>query len=400
MDKKLLSVIKRSYNSESFKKNPTSYFYNISGIAENVNDIKCNAPSNMKIYYAMKANNHSDIMDYVKDKVDGIEIASNGELQIAKKYVLPNQIIFTGPGKTDFELREAIVNKIRLINVESVVEAIRINNIAALENVDVVDILLRINLNACVEYADEKMSGISTKMGIDENEIDNAIEIIKNLPKIKIVGIHVFAASGVLDYKQLIKVNTYIFELVKKLDKKITIDVVDFGGGFGIDYSGNNREFNVKAYFEEFNQLTDFYHFTNKEFLIELGTFLVGNIGYYTAKIIDIKFVKGKKHIIIAGGVNHMGLPLEMQRKHPIYILRMGETKLYKEQVTVSKEVVDISGPLCMVTDKLSWNQFIEKADIGDIVVYRQAGAYCYGEGMVEFLSHEKPNIVIIKECI
>ena len=79
-------------------------------------------------------------------------------------------------------------------------------------------------------------------------------------------------------------------------------------------------------------------------------------------------------------------------------IIPMNEKKIYEEEPYVEKELVDISGPLCMVTDKLSWDQYIEKANIGDIVVFRQAGAYCYGEGMHMFLSHMLPKEIIIDE--
>ena len=72
--------------------------------------------------------------------------------------------------------------------------------------------------------------------------------------------------------------------------------------------------------------------------------------------------------------------------------------KLYKNQPSVIKEQADISGCLCMCSDKLSWDEYIEKADIGDIVVFSQAGAYCYSLGILEFLSHPYPNEIIIKD--
>jgi diaminopimelate decarboxylase len=78
----------------------------------------------------------------------------------------------------------------------------------------------------------------------------------------------------------------------------------------------------------------------------------------------------------------------------------MNEPKLYPGQPGVHAEIADISGPLCMVSDKLSWDDYIESAEIGDVVVYRQAGAYCYGEGMHEFLMHPLPDEVILpKGC-
>lgn len=396
---KTIDYIKKTYLQEEFILNPTCYFYDLSIIKENINKLQKNSPTNISLYYAMKANSNSNVMDFISHNsfVKGIEIASSGELAIASKYYDNKKLIFTGPGKTEYELEQAIKSGIRLINIESVVEAIRINNIATRLKIDKVDVLIRINLNYSIEEAFEHMSGRSTKMGIDENEYISSFKIISKLDRICIKGIHVFAASGVLDYKALIKSNKYIFELVKKIEKETQkISIIDLGGGIGIDYTNLNREFDVEKYFLDLDKLVKEYGYSDKEIIMELGTYIVGNAGYYTAKIIDIKKTKGYKHIIVAGGVNHMGLPLEMRRKHPVEILQMNSLKLYDEQPNVEKEKADISGPLCMVTDKLCWDEYIEKAEIGDIVIFKQSGAYCYGEGMHKFLSHMYPKELII----
>lgn len=399
VDSKLINYIRDIYTKEEFIINPTCYFYDLNIIKNNISKLEKYSPEQVNLYYAMKANNHVDIMRCITNEkfVKGIEIASSGELYKASKYVGYNNIIFTGPGKTYHELYLAVKNKIRFINVESIVEAIRINNIAKDLNIKNVDVLVRINLNYSVEGAYEKMSGCSTKMGIDEDVCIDAIRKINELDRVTVKGIHVFAASGVINYKTLIKSQIYIFDLVKKLDKEIGfVDVIDFGGGIGIDYTNNNCEFDIEKYCLELKKIIKKYNFYDKEIIMELGTYLVGNAGYYTAKIIDIKEIKGKKHMILAGGVNHIGLPLEMRRKHPVFVVSMNEEKLYDEQPSINGDVVDISGPLCMVSDKICWDEYIDKAEIGDILVVRQSGAYCYAEGMLDFLSHPYPEQIII----
>lgn len=392
-------IIKEKYLSDEFKVDPTGYFYDLALIRNNISSLENNMPSQISLYYAMKANSNDKVLSSIVNNkyIKGLEIASYGELEYAKKYVGPKDIIFTGPGKTMYELEMAIKNGIRFINVESIVELYRIQEIAIKLNIKNVDVLLRINLNYSLADGVEKMSGCSTKMGIDENFIDDVFVELNNLDRITIRGIHSFIASGVLDYKSLIKSNRYIFDFVKKLETKYdSIDVIDFGGGIGIDYSNEGLIFDIKAYGNALKDLIDEYNFTNKEFIMELGTYIVGNSGYYTSKIIDIKEVKGYKHIVIAGGVNHMGLPLEMRRKHPVEIIKMNENKYYDRQFSVNNEMADISGPLCMVTDKLCWDEFIREANIGDIVVFKQSGAYCFSEGMQEFLKHFKPKEIII----
>ena len=399
INKETINIIKNTYQKLKYKINPAIYFYDLSIIETNIHNLEKHMPKQISLYYAMKANINPNILKYIGNKnyIKGFEIASSGELELASKYLPTNNLIFTGPGKTEYELSMAIKSGIRLINIESVTEAIRIQKIAEELKIKNVNILIRINLNYSLSEGTEHMSGTSTKMGIDEDDYITSLNIINKLNRITIKGIHVFAASGVLDYKALLKSNRYIFDLVKKIETNTKkIEIIDFGGGLGIDYTNKNKTFNIKAYSEGLIKLIEEYNFLDKEIIMELGTYLVGNAGYYTAKIIDIKKTKGYKHIIIAGGVNHMGLPLEMRRKHPVEIIKMNEPKLYAKQPYIENENTDISGPLCMVTDKLSWNEYIENANIGDIVVFRQSGAYCYGEGMHEFLSHMLPDEIII----
>lgn len=394
-----MDYITHIYQSKDFIVNPTAYFYDMLIIRKNIEELEKNMPLQVALYYAMKANPNKQVMQEIQkhNYVKGIEIASAGELKRALQYYCGKDIIYTGPGKTDYELEQAIANNIRLINVESMTEAVRINNIVKRLNRGPVDVLLRINLNYSVIDGVENMSGFSTKMGIDEEVYIENYRAINRMEGINIRGIHAFAASGVLQYQALLDIDRYIFDFVDRLQQDVgNIDIIDLGGGLGIDYTNQNRKLDVRQYGEKLAELIEQYNLFKKEIIMELGTYIVGNAGYYTAKIIDIKKIKGKKHIIIAGGVNHMGLPLEMRRKHPVRIISMHEPKLYPEQMEVYKETVDISGPLCIVSDKLSWDEYIEYAEIGDIVVYLQAGAYCYGEGMHEFLMHMLPAEVIL----
>lgn len=91
-----------------------------------------------------------------------------------------------------------------------------------------------------------------------------------------------------------------------------------------------------------------------------------------------------------------MRLPIATDRKHPVYIVDMVLPKIYDKQIEVSNETVDIEGPLCMTEDKISWDEYIENAKIGDIVVLAQAGAYCYSASTLWFLSHQLPLELII----
>ena len=402
MNRKVEKYIKSVFTSNSeVIDNPTCYIYDLEEITNRIKEIDKYKLKNVSLYYAMKANPNKQVIQHIlsHDGISGIEIASIGELNIARKSGLEDdsKVLFTGPGKTEVELREAIRSKIRFINVESVIEAIRINNIAEQEDIEKVDVLLRVNINYFLDGASEYMAGMSTKMGIDQSRFYDDYKIISKLTHLKICGFHVFSADGVLDYKILLKYADYVFEFVKKAEEIVGgIDVIDFGGGFGIDYTKSNILFDVKSYFKGLETIIKKYSFENKEFILELGKYIVGSAGYYVTKIVDIKDCKGKKHIVTAGGVNHMRLPIATDRKHPVYIISMELPKIYEEQIEVSNEIVDIEGPLCMTEDKISWDEPIEHASIGDIVVLTQSGAYCYSASTLWFLSHQLPLELII----
>lgn len=158
---KTIEHIKQFYNKKERLVNPTGYFYDLSMIRNNIKILEDNLPKQVKLYYAMKANSHKSVMKCIRemDFVKGIEIASSGELETAIHYYENQNIIFTGPGKTEYELEQAIKKSVRFINVESVVEAVRIDNIARRLNIRYVEILLRINLNYFVEDTGENISG-------------------------------------------------------------------------------------------------------------------------------------------------------------------------------------------------------------------------------------------------
>lgn len=401
MDNRIEKIIKKVYDLKEVRENPSFYIYDSERIKEKIALVEKYSLDNVKLYYSMKANPNQLILKLMSQckSVSGIEIASDGELEIALGSYSADKILFTSPGKTVKELENSIKAGIKYLNCESIVEAIRISEICQKNNVDKVNILLRVNPDFSVNGAGQTIAGISTKMGIDQCEFFNAYKFIKCLKAINVCGIHVFAASNVLDYKNLIIYVKQVFKFVKDAeDNGVKIDTIDFGGGFGIDYDDYDNEFNVKAYFEDLDKLVNDFGFRSKELILELGRYLVGESGYYVAEIIDIKDIKGHKHMVVAGGINHMRLPIAMEQKHPSFIIRMNADKLYPEQPGIKDENVDVEGPLCMSDDLIAWDEYIETADIGDLYVLRQSGAYCYSCSALSFLSHLYPEEYLVND--
>ena len=272
MEQKIINKIKFLHSEYGTNKSFSFYLYDLADIALRIKKIRENSPLNLGLYYAMKANPNSSVMKFISNQegIDGVEIASDGEMHKAMQYFSTNKILFTGPGKTDFELKQAAQHKIRLINVESLTEIIRLEKIAKELHIDNVDILLRINIDYVVEDALEYMAGSSTKMGIDEKQILSVYKYIKNsIDTLTVKGIHVFSASGVMKYKKLIKYAHYIFKLVKKIETHLglKIHIIDFGGGLGIDYDKGTTQFDVENYMLELKSLIDSFGYHDKELI-------------------------------------------------------------------------------------------------------------------------------------
>lgn len=374
-----------------------AYFYDLEDITDKINNIKKHAPANLSLYYAMKANPNFKILKHVaaNSYIKGFEIASNGEYKKAIKVMSPKQLLFTGPGKRYDELELVINNKISLINVESETEIKKIIKIACEKNI-LVPVLIRINPNYYINGCREHMTGIPSKLGIDEQEIVNIFSKYYDHPNLEIKGLHVYGASGILDYKILIQYIKYIFDFAKKnIIPNFKISIIDFGGGLGVDYSLNKVTFDVAGFFKIFNNLVLKYEMQDFEFIMELGTYLVAECGYYAAHVIDIKHNKNHNYAIITGGLNHIGISKDLGIKNPISIINVNND-LFQNTV-VRNDYIDICGPLCYSGDKISWDDYVEKVSVGDIVVVHLAGAYCYSFSLLNFLSHDYPREYIIK---
>ena len=384
-------VIEEIAAEPSFDENPCFFIYNLADIRHKLNFLK-NRPANVSLYYAMKANTHAGIINFMRSvkSLDGIEIASSGELDKIAPLFGPEEIIFTGPGKTSFELEKSLDYGIRLINLESIVEAKRISILAKEKKKSSIDVLVRINTDYCLEDAIENMGGKPTHMGIDQKTIIESLNKIRSFGNLNVMGYHVFSASGVLDYKKLLGYVDYVFALTKEVDRKSHSDtkIIDFGGGFGIDCSGKGKQFNISGFFNGLKDHTDKYGFKDKELILELGTYIVGESGYYISEILDIKETKGKKHIITAGGTNHLRRPIAVGINQPTYVLPRNKPSIIANQTEVHDEIVNVCGPLCYADDKIAVDINVKRARIGDLVVITQSGAYGYDVSAVNFLSH------------
>ena len=211
-------------------------------------------------------------------------------------------------------------NKIRTVHIESMAEAHRLNTICGEMGVKQ-DILVRVNPNFDIHEAQAKFSGDSSKMGIDQNLFAEILPQILKFPHLNFLGLHVYAASGILKVDSLLENCRRVFELAREIEAKhkgVVCKVIDFGGGFGVDYLETGKDFSPEAYAQGLSKLIKEYAFEGRKFILELGRYLAADSGWYCTEILDIKTSLGKKQIICAGGSHHFRRPVAININHPL----------------------------------------------------------------------------------
>ena len=377
-----------------------SYIYDTHPMREKIMHLRSIMPAGVEVFYAMKANPHAAFLAAARDAgAAGIEIASLGEAEKALAAgFAPSELIFTGPGKSPEELRWSVEQGIRTVHIESLAEAHRLEAICT-ELGRTQDVLLRVNANFDIHEAQTTFSGGSRKFGVDEEKLDVVLPAMLRLAHLRFRGLHVYAASGVLSVADLLKNCELVFGMARVIEEKhsdICCDIIDFGGGFGIDYLETGRDFDPQAYAERLDALIDRFGFSGRTFFLELGRYLAADSGWFCTEILDIKESRGKKQVICAGGINHFRRPAALAINHPLMIVRMNRPPLFDGQESVRDEKVYFGGPLCTGADKLANDVYVEAADIGDIAVFGYAGAYGLSMSNIEFLSHERPEEIVL----
>lgn len=228
------------------KMHGTPFFvYDLDAVRTSARRITDQLGNSAHVHYCMKANPDHKIVQTMKEENLGIEVSTIGELHTAIKLGFsPDKIIVTGPGKTADELLEITRCKPKYLILESVSQAKLASSLVP--SGECQSVLVRISPSAKAYSAQFGSPGFAMfggkpiKFGIDEEDAVEAIRFIHELPSLEIHGVHVFSASGVLDAASLLEYYQYVKVLCEMLEREsgIMLNIIDFGGGLGVDQSG------------------------------------------------------------------------------------------------------------------------------------------------------------------
>ncbi len=362
------------------------FVYDLGLIGRRIQRFRAAFP-HVDLHYAIKANSYASLLKYVSKLVDGLDVASAGEMKLALAAGTDAaSISFAGPGKRERELEAAIAAGVTL-NCESEGEAERA--LAAGERLGATPRLaVRVNPDFEIKGSGMRMGGGAKPFGVDAARVPALVRRIREAGA-DWRGFHIFAGSQALGADALIEAQRATLELAAELAHQAGASppLVNLGGGFGIPYFATEEPLDVErvaaALKPALEKRADVLR--DSRFAIELGRWLVGEAGVYLARIVDRKESHGKTFLVTDGGMHHQlaasgNFGQVVRRNYPVAIAgRFG---------AAAEEEVTITGCLCTPLDRLADDVMTPRADVGDLVAVFLAGAYGLSASPQAFLGH------------
>jgi diaminopimelate decarboxylase len=374
----------------------TPFFaYDRQRLTARIGALRAHLPAGIAINYAIKANPMPAVVQHLAHLVDGFDVASAGEMITALDTPVPaTRISFAGPGKTDVELAQAVAADVTL-HVESEGELARLVGLASGMGMRP-RIALRVNPDFRLKGAGMQMGGSPQQFGIDAERVPNVLARLGNAP-VEFVGFHVYGGSQVLSLDGLKAAQEQTVELVRRLAAQAPAPVrhLNLGGGFGIPYFPADVPLDLPAVGQHLAGLLAGLRadLPDARLIIELGRYIVGECGIYVSRIVDRKDSRGQVFLVTDGGLHHHlaasgNFGQVIRRNFPVAIgTRMEEPAC---------ETVSIVGCLCTPLDLLADRVYLPRADVGDLVVIFQSGAYGFSASPTAFLGHPPPAQVLV----
>jgi diaminopimelate decarboxylase len=366
------------------------YAYDRQLLAQRVAELRAILPPSVKLHYAMKANPMPALVGHMAGLVDGIDVASGGELKVALDAGTdPHEISFAGPGKSRAELRQAVAAGI-LVNIESFREIEELATIS-LDLGLPARVAVRVNPDFELKSSGMKMGGGPKQFGIDAENVPDALGEIgrHGSNRLGFEGFHLFAGSQNLKAEAIVEAQCKAYALARHLAEQAPSPVrfLNLGGGFGIPYFPGEQRLDLTSIGANLAALSQqaSVEMPGAELVIELGRYLVGEAGIYVTRVVDRKISRGQLFLVVDGGLHHHlsasgNFGQVIRKNYPVAIgNRMSET---------DKEIATVVGPLCTPLDLLADRMELAHADAGDLVVIFQSGAYGASASPQGFLRH------------
>ncbi len=358
--------------------------------------LRATLPTGIDLSYAVKANPMPAVVQHLSALVDSFDVASALEMRTTLDTPMPaTRVSFAGPGKTSAELSQAVAAGVT-IEMESENEADRV--VAIGERLGIRPrVAIRINPDFQVKGSGMRLGGGPQQFGIDCERVP---AVLKDLAAadLEVLGFHVFAGSQNLRAESICEAQRQTVALALRLaaDAPDPVRYINLGGGFGIPYHDKDQPLDIGAVGANLAELLDGAirpGLPDARVVIELGRYIVGESGVYVTRVVDRKQSRGKTFLVVDGGLHHQlaasgNFGQVIRRNYPLAVANRIDEE--------ADETATVVGCLCTPLDLLGSDVLLPRAEIGDLVVLFQAGAYGLTASPTAFLSHPAPAEVLV----
>ena len=343
------------------------YIYSKNDILSKIRFLKniFSSLDNVLIAYAVKAENNLSILKLMAEEGIGADVVSIGEtLKYIKAGGKAENVVFSGVAKTREEIQKSIELNIKRFNIESIPEAIRINDIAK-ELKKRVKCSIRVNPNVDAHTHEKITTGINgNKFGISIKTIKENAELLKSLDNIEIESLSMHIGSQMTDAEPFYKAILVMKDLIGQVNSMgFNITDIDIGGGYGVRYNRDHSGFDFDKFkSESINLLKEM----NLKVTTEPGRYFLAESGALIMRVEYIKEELGRKYVILDGGMNDYIRVAMYDAYNEIYPL------VKKDNVSN----YDFVGPICESSDFFAYDRECSVLEQGDYVALLDAGAY------------------------
>lgn len=378
----------------------TPYFlYNADEIARRIDGVRQALKGLVEIYYAVKANPNLQLLRFLNNIADGLDVSSGGELkQACLAGFEMAKISFAGPAKIESELTTAIEHGVGCISVESLREltdCIRLSRHLGRK----ANLVVRVNPQLVSRSFGMKMGGKAAQFGVDEEDLAPVLDCLRShQDAVNFRGIHIYAGSqcfesaGIVEgVENCLRIASWVEE-----DFGLPCTTINLGGGFGASHTEEGRELDLAALGKDLvpilqNCLNS--SSTKRKIIFELGRFLTADAGIYVARVIGCKQSRGKLFCMVDGGLHHhlaaAGSFGAVMRSN--FLLRN------LSRPTAAKVRCTIAGPSCNPTDLLGIDVELPQPEVGDLIAVLKSGSYGFTASPLLFLGRQTPAELICR---
>ena len=344
------------------------YLYDIQGMREWHQTFLSTVQNKIKVFFAMKSNFNEHVLKAFQKEGAGVDVVSGGEARLAQACGFQAQdIVFSGLGKTEEELKMAVQQNFFQINVESFEELKRLAQIC-LKTKQSVKLGLRINPNVDFPSHPHIKTGLKGhKFGLEESELKEILIFLKKHKKLKLQGLSMHIGSQIFDLNPLFQAISRLKSLYEQLKReKWPLKILDIGGGLGVNYQKADFE-EEKKILKEFGQkLKPFSKEFEGQIITEPGRFLTARFGLLCAKIEYIKKSPSKQFVILNSGMNHFLRTALYSETHRVLAFKLSQ----------NLQKYDVVGPICETADSFAKDILLPELKAGEALAIADTGAY------------------------